>query len=260
MADPGAREHAPQRAVAGRPARFDFTGRTALVTGAAGGIGGAIAAGLAASGATVWSLDRDDTVRAAADRIGGHTIVGDVRDPGLPEAALSRIGDVDLLVLAAGVQVRTTGSGITEDDWQRLADVNLSGPYRMIRAAVPHLRRRGGGSVLAVSSMSADRAVAGIVPYGATKAALSHLIRGLAVELGEHRIRLNGIAPGYVLTAMTGSLLADEERAARIRERIPLGRPADPEEMVGPSLFLLSDAAAYVTGQILAVDGGYALS
>jgi 2-deoxy-D-gluconate 3-dehydrogenase len=243
------------------PARFDFTGRTALVTGAAGGIGGAIAAGLAASGATVWCLDRDAAaVEAAAERLGGHALVGDVRDPELPERALGEIDGVDLLVLAAGVQVRTTGAGITEADWQRLADVNLGGTYRMVRAAVPHLRRRGGGSVLAVSSMSADRAVAGIVPYGVTKAAVSHLIRGLAVELGEHGIRLNGIAPGYVRTAMTESLLADGARAARIRDRIPLGHLADPGEMVGPSLFLLSDAASYVTGQILAVDGGYALS
>lgn len=241
-------------------ARFDFTGRTALVTGAAGGIGAALAAGLAASGAEVWSLDRDPAVQDAARRIDGHAVVADVRDPFMPDRVLGEISGVDLLVLAAGVQVRTAGANISEADWQRIADVNLGGTYRMVRAAVPYLRRRGGGAVLAVSSMSADRAVAGIVPYGATKAAISHLIRGLAVELGEYGIRLNGIAPGYVRTAMTAPLLADEERAARIRARIPLGHLAEPEEMVGPGLFLLSDAASYVTGQILFVDGGYALS
>jgi NAD(P)-dependent dehydrogenase (short-subunit alcohol dehydrogenase family) len=122
------------------------------------------------------------------------------------------------------------------------------------------MRERRRGAILAISSMAADRAVAGIVPYGATKAAVSHLIRGLAVELGAYGIRVNGIAPGYVRTAMTAPLMADPQRVARITERIPLGHIATPDEMVGPSLFLLSDAAAYVTGQILAVDGGYALS
>ncbi|TDD83053.1 SDR family oxidoreductase [Actinomadura darangshiensis] len=233
--------------------RFDFTGRTALVTGAARGIGAAIAQALAEAGATVWSLDRDPSPS-------GRALIGDVRDPELPARVLDETGGVDHLVLAAGIQVRTAGAEIAEDDWQRLADTNLGGTYRMIRAAVPHLRRRGGGSVLAVSSMSADRAVAGIVPYGTTKAAVSHLIRGLAVELGADGIRLNGIAPGYVRTAMTEPLLADEARAARIRERIPLGDLADPAEMAGPALFLLSGAARYVTGQILAVDGGYALT
>lgn len=239
---------------------FDFRGRTALVTGGGGGIGSAIAAGLAAAGARVWLLDRDPATESTAKRIGATAVLGDLRDPDLPGRALTEAGGADLLVLAAGLQVRTAAADIAEDDWQRLCDVNLGGTYRVIRAAVPYMKERGGGAILAVSSMSADRAVAGIVPYGATKAAVSHLIRGLAVELGEHGVRLNGIAPGYVRTAMTAPLLADPVRTARIHERIPLGRIAEPEEMVGPGLFLLSDAAAYVTGQILAVDGGYALS
>jgi 3-oxoacyl-[acyl-carrier protein] reductase len=238
-----------------------FEGRTALVTGGAGGIGAAIAGGLAAGGARVWLVDRDaSAAERTAERIGATAIAGDLRDASLPARALAETGGADLLVLAAAVQVRTDAADIGEEDWQRLCDVNLGGTYRMIRAAVPAMRQRRGGAILAISSMSADRAVAGIVPYGATKAAVSHLIRGLAVELGEHGIRVNGIAPGYVRTAMTAPVLADTERAARIKDRIPLGRIAMPDEMVGPSLFLLSDAAAYVTGQILAVDGGYALS
>jgi 3-oxoacyl-[acyl-carrier protein] reductase len=238
-----------------------FEGRAALVTGGAGGIGAAIAGGLAAGGARVWLLDRDATAaERTAERIGATAIAGDLRDVSLPARALAETGGADLLVLAAAVQVRTEAADIDEEDWQRLCDVNLGGTYRMIRAAVPAMRQRRGGAILAISSMSADRAVTGIVPYGATKAAVSHLVRGLAVELGEHGIRVNGIAPGYVRTAMTAPLLADTERAARITERIPLGHVATPDEMVGPSLFLLSDAAAYVTGQILAVDGGYALS
>ncbi|GAA2459692.1 glucose 1-dehydrogenase [Actinomadura vinacea] len=241
-------------------ARFDFAGRDALVTGGANGIGAAIAGGLAAAGARVRLLDRDPAVARTATEIGATAVQGDLLDPGLPGRVLDEMGGADLLVLAAGVQVRSAAADIAEEDWRRLGDINLGGAYRTVRAAVPHLRRRGGGSVLAVSSMSADRAVAGIVPYGAVKAALSHLIRGLAVELGEDGIRLNGIAPGYVRSAMTEPLLADPARAARIEERVPLGRIAEPAEMVGPALFLLSDAAAYVTGQILAVDGGYALS
>jgi 3-oxoacyl-[acyl-carrier protein] reductase len=240
----------------------DFTGRTALVTGAAGGIGAALAGGLAERGARVWLLDRRPTVRETAERVGGRPLHGDLSDPGLPWRAVAEVveaaGRLDLLVTAAGIQVRTPGTEITEDDWRRLSDINLGATYRSMRAAVPHMGR--GGAMLAVSSMSADRAVPGIVPYGTTKAAVSHLVRGLAVELGASGIRVNGIAPGYVATEMTADLLGDEARAARVRERVSLGRIADPEDMVGPGLFLLSDAAAYVTGQILTVDGGYALS
>lgn len=241
--------------------RYDFTGTTAVVTGAAGGIGAALAGGLAAAGSRVWLVDRDPAVRRRAAKLAGHAVVGDLREAELPARVVTAVGaPVDVLVLAAGMQHRTAGLDIAEPDWRALCDVNLGATYRMIRAVVPAMARRGRGSVLAVSSMSADRAMAGIVPYGATKAAVSQLVRGLAVELGDRGVRLNAIAPGYVRTPMTEALLADGPTAARIADRVPLGHIAEPEDMVGPGLFLLSDAARYITGQVLAVDGGYALS
>lgn len=235
--------------------------QTLVVTGAASGIGAAIARGAAAEGADVIWLDRAPQVKAEAADWGGTALVADVTDPSLPERLLRLLNDrggrLDHLVSAAGVQVRTRAIDIDEADWQRLLDTNLSGFYRMVRPLVPMLAEGSPGSVMAVGSMSADRATSGIVPYGAVKAALTQLVRGLAVELGPSGIRCNAIAPGYVATPMTSDLLARPENRARIMARLPLGRIATPEEMVGPALFLLSKDAGYVTGQVLGVDGGY---
>lgn len=244
-----------------------FEGQTAIVTGAASGIGAAIAASLAREGARVVAVDYDTSVKAAAAEYDGVPVVGDVTDPELGTellATLSRHGlGLDHLVGAAGIQVRAAGIDIDDADWQRLLNVNLSGFYRLLRTLVPPLEQGSHGSpgsVVAVTSMSGDRAVPGIVPYGSVKAALAHLIRGLAVELGPRGIRLNGIAPGYVSTPMTAPILEDPATLQRIMARLPLQHIAEPEEMTGPALFLLSREARYVTGQILAVDGGYALT
>lgn len=239
-----------------------FTGSTAVVTGATSGIGGAIAGALAQAGAEVIWVDRDPAVADVAETHGGRCLAGDVTDPGLSRQIQGLLGGrgVDHLVGAAGIQVRTAGADIDEADWERLLAVNLTGFYRLVRDLLPQLRHDRPGSVLAVTSMSADRAVPGIVPYGAVKAGLAHLMRGLAVELGPSGVRCNGIAPGYVATPMTAAILDDPQVRTRIMGRLPLQRIADPEDMAGPALFLLSDQASYVTGQILAVDGGYALT
>jgi NAD(P)-dependent dehydrogenase (short-subunit alcohol dehydrogenase family) len=242
-----------------------FTDRSAVVTGAASGIGAAIATALAREGASVLWVDRAPEVEEVAARHEGRSLIGDVTDNTLPRQVLEAVGPrgVDHLIGAAGIQVRATGAEIAEEDWQRLLAVNLSGLYRLIRVLLPALTagtRGEPGSVLAVTSMSADRAVPGIVPYGSVKAAVSHLVRGLAVELGPTGVRLNGIAPGYVATPMTAPVLEDPKRLEAIMGRLPLKRIGDPEDMAGPALFLLSDHASYVTGQILAVDGGYALT
>ncbi len=245
--------------------RFDH--RTAVVTGAASGIGAAIAAALHGEGAEVVWIDRDPAVEEIAKRHDCVGVVGDVSDLELPRRVLELIRKhaegLDHFVAAAGIQVRTAGVEIDEADWERLIGINLSSVYRFIRTFAPALKTGSAGTpgnVLVVSSMAADRAVPGIVPYGATKSALSHLIRGLAVELGPSGVRLNGIAPGYVSTPMVASRLADDKARTRILERLPLRRLGDPAEMAGPALFLMSNDARYVTGQILAVDGGYALT
>lgn len=239
-----------------------FAGQVAAVTGAAGGIGGAIADQLRVAGATVIRIDCSTSVEQACSG-SDIPLVADVTDPDLVDRVGrlvdDRGGTLHHLVYAAGIQVRTNAAEITDDDWQRLLEVNLSSAYRMIRGLLPRLAAPG-GTVLVVSSSSADRATAGIVPYGSVKAALSHLIRGLAVELGSRGIRCNGIAPGYVETAMTSRMLADPANTARVIGRTPLARVASTDEMAGPALFLMSSQASFVTGVILPVDGGYTLT
>lgn len=242
----------------------EFAGRTAVVTGAASGIGRDIAETLAGAGADVLLVDRNPAVADVAAAASSEALEADVAAPDLPDRLADWLGDrgLDHLVAAAGVQVRTAAVDIAEDDWARLLDVNLSSFYRMVRRLVRPLQRGTDGrpgSVLAISSMSADRAVPGIVPYGSVKAALSHLVRGLAAELGTTGPRINAIAPGYIVTEMTAEMLARPENHARILARTPMGRFGQPADVTGPALFLLSDAAGFVTGHTLPVDGGYAL-
>ncbi|MQA87956.1 MAG: glucose 1-dehydrogenase [Streptosporangiales bacterium] len=252
----------------GTPGEKPFAGRTGIVTGGAGGIGSAIARALAAHGARLVLVDSDDAVESVAAECGAIALRGDIRDHGLPGRALSLVASgssepvagPDLLVNAVGTQVRTAGVEVTEEDWQRLVDVNLSGLYRFCREAARPMIARGHGSMVNVSSLSADRALAGIVPYAATKAAVSQLTRGLAVELGPRGVRVNGVAPGYVATPMTADLLSDADNVARVLARVPLGRLAEPEDIAPAVVFLLSDAARYITGEVIAVDGGFAVT
>jgi NAD(P)-dependent dehydrogenase (short-subunit alcohol dehydrogenase family) len=241
-----------------------FTGSTAVVTGAASGMGRDIAGALVREGATVLFVDRNPDVDAVAAEAGGEALAADVAAAEFP-AQVRRWLDgrgLDHLVTAAGIQVRTAAIDIEEHDWARLVDVNLSAFYRAVRGLHDALRRGSGGSpgsVLAISSMSADRVLPGIVPYGSVKAGLSHLVRGLAVELGEQGVRLNALAPGYILTEMTAAMLAVPENHDRIIGHTPMRRLGSPEDVTEPALFLLSRHARFITGHTLPVDGGYAL-
>lgn len=239
-----------------------FSGRTAIVTGAASGIGRGIAEALAESGAEVLFVDRSPEVDAVARTAGGTAMEADVAAHDFPDRLVGWLAGrrLDHLVAAAGIQVRTPAVDITDDDWGRLLDVNLSAFYRMIRRLIPVMRSdERPGSVVAISSMSADRVLPGIVPYGAVKAGMSQLIKGLAVELGAQGPRINAIAPGYIVTGMTAESLSAPERRDQIVTRTPLARLGEPADVTGPALFLLSEAARFVTGHTLPVDGGYAL-
>ncbi len=248
---------------AGRPATVVLTGRTAVVTGGSGAIGSAIARSLAAQGATVAVVDADERAKSVAAEVGGFAIVSDLTGPAVPlrivEQAITTTGSLDVLVNAAGIQVRTAAVDITASEWERLLAVNLTAAYRLTQAAVTALSATR-GSIINIVSLSADRAVAGIVPYGATKAALVQLTRGLAVELGPLGIRVNAVAPGYVLTPMTASILEQPDFRDRVLARIPLGRLADGDDIADVVTFLASDAARYMTGTVLPVDGGYSIT
>ena len=240
-----------------------LAGKAAIVTGAAGGIGSAIARALARHGVCVIGVDAAPAVEKAMAEIGGHGLCGDLTDPDFSAHAIETAdrlaGRLDVLVNAAGIQLRTDAVDVDEDGWQRLLDVNLSAAYRLIRQAVKPLAAQR-GSVINIASLSADRAVPGIVPYGATKAALTQLGKGLAVELGPVGIRVNTVAPGYIETPMTAEVLAQPEFRAAKMARIPLQRFADGDDVADVVVFLASDAARYVTGVVLPVDGGYSIT
>lgn len=241
----------------------EFSGRTVVVTGASGGIGSVIAHAFRGAAADVLLIDADPTVQETAQSMGAQWMVRDLRKPEAAqeaiEAATEGSGRLDVLVNAAGVQLRKDAVDVGEEEWQRLLDINLSAAYRLIRAASRPLSRAR-GSIINITSMAADRVLPRIVPYGATKAALTQLSRGLAAELGPQGVRVNAVAPGHIITPMTQDNLAKPEVLEPIMARLPLQRLGTAEDVAEVVLFLASDAARYVTGAVVPVDGGYSLT
>jgi len=228
----------------------ELRGKIALVTGAARGIGARIAARFAEAGATVYGADVGE----------GATLRLDVTDRAAVRAAVERIskerGAIDVLVNNAGVLTTGPFESTTGEQWDRLVAVNFTGIFNCVQAVVPAMQR--GASIINMSSVSHEKGggIFGNVWYGATKAGVVAMTRGLARELGPRGIRVNAIAPSVVGTDMVDALLTADVRE-RILARIPLGRIAEPDDVARLALFLASEAASFITGETVAVDGGF---
>lgn len=242
---------------------FALEGRTAIVTGGAQGIGRAIAAALAAQGAAVAILDRDAALAAAcAAELGGGALwrAADVVDLGATGGVIGELigrwGHVDVLVNNAAVISTAPFMALDEAEWDRVMAVNLRGAYGACRAVVPAMVARERGRIVNIASVAGKRGggLLGSVAYATAKAGLIGLTKALARELAPHGVTANAVCPGPVQTAMTERM--EPELRARVRGLVPLGRFARPEEIAAAVVYLASDEAAFVTGEILDVDGG----
>jgi NAD(P)-dependent dehydrogenase (short-subunit alcohol dehydrogenase family) len=251
-----------------RPATlFDLAGRVALVTGAGGGIGSWLAAGLAAAGAHVVLSDHPRVSLAellSALAVGGgraEALAGDLLEDGTPQRLIDEVrarhGRVDVIVNNAGVNRREPIFEVTRESWDLVAGLNLRVPFELSRAGAASMAHTGGGSIIHIGSLNNAIGLQGVSVYGAHKAALCQLAKSMAVEWAQHHIRVNALCPGFMLTSLSKPLWDDPARERWLLERSLLRRPGYPEELVGMCLLLASDAGSFITGQTLYVDGGW---
>jgi NAD(P)-dependent dehydrogenase (short-subunit alcohol dehydrogenase family) len=248
---------------------FNLAGRVALVTGGSKGLGKAMARGLAEAGADVVVSSRSEAeLKAALEEIlagtgrRGAFVVADMAQRSeadrLARAALERFGRVDILVNNAGTNAPEAIDAISDETWDRVMETNLNSVMALTRALVPQMKARKWGRVVHISSVMGFVSKEKRNVYSATKAALLGLCRASALDLGEHGVTVNCIAPGPFLTDLPMRLLSEAEKAEFARTTA-LNRWGDPKELVGPLLLLASDAGSYITGQALVVDGGYVI-
>ncbi len=249
---------------------LELDGKVAVVVGGSSGIGKTIALGLAQAGADVVpSARRWELVTATADEIeslGRRSLRAtcDVTQrqslAQLLQASLDKFGKVDILVNAAGFNQRAPTLEFPETDWNRLIDTNLTGTLRVCQIFGRHMIERNYGRIINIASMGSFLALFEVAAYCASKAGLASLTKSLAIEWAKHKVCVNAIAPGYFRTPLTEELVVGTARGEEILLRTPIKRFGELEELVGAAIFLASDAASFVTGTILAVDGGFLAS
>ena len=245
---------------------FRLDNQTAIVVGGAGGLGAAIARGLAEAGAAVAVADANaggakqvaEGLLAAGRR--ALAVAVDVADRGSVEAMAgeveSRLGPVDVLVNSAGITHRSPAAEFPEVQWHRVIAVNLTGVFLASQAVGRRMIARRRGRVINIASIAGELGLPGTIAYSASKGGVVQLTRALAVEWAPHNVRVNAIAPSWFSTNIGDLLHREPDYEARAMRRVPMGRMGQPDELVGAALYLASDASAMVTGHILAVDGG----
>ena len=246
-------------------ALFDLTGKTAVVLGAASGIGKASAEALAALGASIICADKDraGVERTAYElsrhvRVEAHVVdAGSADDVARLATAAAKAGRVDIAVTTPAMHIRKGFLDYTDDEFDRIVSLNLRGVFLFLRAFGRIMRDRGGGSLIATSSMRATTLEPGLAIYGATKAGLTQLVRGLASAVGMHNVRVNAVVPSIVDTALVQPLKARPEIFNKLAAHTVFNRWSQPSEVATAVAFLASDAASYITGTALVVDGGW---
>ena len=250
--------------------KLDLSGRVAVVIGGTSGIGRAIAHGLAEAGSdVVCSSRREEQVDAAAAEIEGfgrRTIMctSDVADRDslrtLLDESVAALGKVDILVNCAGITKRTPTLDLSDDEWDSIMETNLTGTLRGCQVFGRHMIANGYGRIINIASLSTFVALYEVAAYAASKAAVASLTKSLAVEWAKKGVNVNAIAPGVFRTALNTKLLDETPRGQEFLTRTPMGRFGNVEELAGAAVFLASDAASFVTGEVLVVDGGFLAS
>ncbi|POF29754.1 SDR family NAD(P)-dependent oxidoreductase [Roseibium marinum] len=245
---------------------FDVSGKNVLISGGSRGIGLAMAEAFAVRGARVIITGRDEKTLRTACEAGGSASnpmayeICDVSDTdtitACVEAVVSEFGQIDALINCAGVNIRKPAVEYTPEEFDTIMDINLRGAFFMAQTAGKQMIRQGNGCVINVDSLSTFSSLAQVAPYGMSKSGLSSMTRVLALEWGKHGVRVNGLAPGFILTDLTEKLWSDPNLQSWNRTVTPLGRMGTVDDLIGTAIFLVSPAAAFLTGQTIRVDGG----
>ncbi len=249
------------------PALFDLRGKTALVTGSSGGLGLAMARGLAAAGAGIVLNGRDEKRLANTAEsfvAAGHEVTARAFNVADEESVLAAFEhfdaagvEIDILVNNAGFQVRKPMLDVTTEEWRRVVETHLTGAFQVGREAARRMIARGrGGKIINIASLASEVARPTIAPYTAAKGGVKMLTRAMAAEWAPHGIQTNAIGPGYIATEMTKPLMNDPKFDGWVKGRTPSGRWGKPEDLIGVTVFLASAASDYANGQIIYVDGG----